>query len=328
MLMPRQPRSASLTALSTNGLILPQGRLSLTTGLPVTVSDVTAAATIYYSRGFVPIWDGSRFVIRETGAELSLALDATVTDTGYHQSGKNFDIFAIRDAGTYRIATGPAWTSDTARGTGAGTTELEYKVNIRTNKVSMTARFGSATGNTVTVAANQGTYLGSVRMTATGQTEDSAVKRFLWNTYNRVPRKLLRKDTTDNWTYSTAAYQQANASAANQVEALRGLDEDAVELAASSVVINSTATTRTVYAAIGLDSTTVKASDSINSFATIANLTSAGARQISAHYRGAPGLGYHYLAWLEYGGGADTQTWYGDNAATLVQTGLAGWCMA
>jgi hypothetical protein len=61
--------------------------------------------------------------------------------------------FGWNDAGTFRATRGPAWTSDTARGTGAGTTELELVNGIYLNKVAITNG----------PAANRGTYLGTIR---------------------------------------------------------------------------------------------------------------------------------------------------------------------
>jgi len=39
-------------------------------------------------------------------------------------ANSNYDLFAWSTSGTVTLTRGPAWTSDTARGTGAGTTEL------------------------------------------------------------------------------------------------------------------------------------------------------------------------------------------------------------
>jgi hypothetical protein len=43
-----------------------------------------------------------------------------------------------------------------------------------------------------------------------------------------------------------------------------------------------------------------------------------------AAYRGILAAGYSFLAWLEAGDGTDTQTWYGDNGVTLIQSGITG----
>ena len=305
----------------------PAGRLTLTTALPVTTADVTAATSIYYTpyKGdLVPIYSGSAWSMT-TFTELTLALDSTAAHTGYQQSGKNFDLFVVNDAGTIRLGTGPAWTSDTGRGTGAGTTQISMLNGILTNTVSMTLRFGSASGNTITVAANQGTYVGTMRASADGQCEDSLAKRFLCNCYNDVPRVCANPtEGTNSWTYSAAAFQQANANSANKFEIVRGLNEKPIQVWAENAFNNSTATQRNCGSGIGISSTTVNSAYlRVN---TTGNNGQSGFPKSS--YFGCPGLGYYYLAWLEYGAGTDTQTWYGDAGIVPLQTGIDGVVMA
>jgi hypothetical protein len=307
------------TLSSTTSLTASQFRLTLTTLTPVTTSDVTAAATIYvspYTGNAVNI-NGTSY----TASELSLALDSNAGHTGYHQSGKNFDLFAYISSGTtVAIGTGPAWTSDTARGTGAGTTEIQRTNGVWNNKNSITLRIGTAVGDTVSVAAGLATYIGSFRTTADGQTEDSAAKRFVWNCYNRAVRFMKVTDTTDTWTYSTASYRQANGAAGNQIDMLIGLSEDAVRVQVIGRAVSSTATGRSVAVGIGIDSTTV---NSATIFDDATSSSSIGGAP-HAHYRGFPGLGRHFLTWLEYGAGTDTQTWSGDSGVAYIQTGIVG----
>jgi hypothetical protein len=317
--------AAQRATLGVYGQIAPGGRLTLTTATAVTVSDVTAATTVYYAlylRDLVPIYNGTAWAAT-VFTELSLALDSNSGHTGYQQSGKNFDLFVVNDAGTIRLGTGPAWTSDTGRGTGAGTTELQRVSGIWTNKVSMTLRWGSSSGNTITVAANQGTYVGTMRASADGQCEDSLAKRFLWNMYNRVARPMRVYEATDSWTYSTAAFRQMNNSSANQLAMVRGLDEDAVQ-AKVATLVNTSSNFQTVRAGLGLDSTTAIAAGSLPTQAAV-SVTATGAIALVILYAGLPGLGYHYLAPLEWGAGTDTQTWYGDNGnSATLQNGIIG----
>ena len=309
--------------------IQPQGRLTLTSGVAVTTSDVSGATTVYFTpTGLkLPIYNGNYFVPFNF-SEISLALDATNTDAGYHSANTNFDVFAFVDTnGTLRIGTGPSWNSgavagsDTARGTGAGSTALQQIGGLWVNANTITLRWGNATGNTTSVAVSQATYLGTIRTTSAGQTEDSAVKRFVYNAYNQAMRQLLRNESTGSWTYSTGSYHQANASASNQVAYVAGLTGAPLNLQAVNIVLNSTSTPRLCYAGIGLDSTTVNG-------ATVTGFTRNGDTTLSspggpmAFYNGATQLGYHYAAWLEQGGGADTQTWFGFSGSS--KAGLFG----
>lgn len=309
--------AAQRATLSLYGQIPPGARLTLTTALPVTVADVTAAGTVYYAlyrNDLAPIYNGTAWAAT-VFTELSLVLDSDSGHTGYQQLGKNFDLFVVSDAGTLRLGTGPAWTSDTGRGTGAGTTELERKNGIWTNKVSMTLRFGSASGNTITVAVNQGTYVGTMRASANGQCEDSLAKRFLWNTYNRVPRAMRVTEGTDSWTYTTDTWRQMNGSTANQIAFVRGLDEDAIEAVAAGLATTDSASPVSLYTGIGLDSTT--AYSGIPGFESEVSST-VGRGSIRSSYFGVPGLGYHFLAALERSAATGNTTWYGDIGLPLL----------
>lgn len=302
------------------------GRLSLTSALPIPTTDVTAAATVYwtpYKGEILRIYDGTRMV-PYASAELSVALDSNAGHAGYQQSGKNFDIFAINDAGTLRIGTGPAWSTDTARGTGAGTTEIEVKNGLVTNKVTIEIRFGSSAGNTVSVSANRATYLGTMRASADGQCEDSISKRFLWNNYNRVERPMRVTDTTDNWSYSTATLRQVRATATNQVDYVVGLSEDPVRATATNLAGHDTIG-GAVIAGVGVDSTTVNSAAIFSiGVSQVANQTGWS----NAQYRGFPGVGKHTLVWLEKSNGTGTGTMYGDAGGTNLQSGLFAAVMA
>src|SRR3990167_7499962 len=233
------------------------GRLTLTTALPVTTADVTAATTVYftpYKGNVIQLFDGSIW-LPFIFSELSQATtDATKSPAAVGVSS-NYDVFVWDDAGTLRATRGPAWTSDTARGTGAGTTELEVLEGRYVNKIAITNGPG----------AQRGLYVGTIRSDASSQINDSITLRMVWNMYNRVLRSMRVKDLADSWTYSTAAYQQANASTTNQLDMVRGLEEDTVSAHVSAAVSTSTASARAVYAGIGLDSTTALATDCVNS---------------------------------------------------------------
>lgn len=301
----------------------PEGRLTLQSGVPA--GGGVAATTIYYTPTVgrrVPIYDGAIWTLA-LFSELALALDSDSGHTGYHAGNTNFDVFVVNDGGTIRLVTGPAWSSATDRGTGPGTTELELFEGLLVNKQTITGRFGSGSGDTVSVAARRATYLGTACTVAAGQVDDSSSKRFLWNAYNRVSRQMRALDSTDSWTYSTGSWRQARASSANQLDFVIGWHTDAVEATVQGVAQNSTSTLRQVAVGIGVDSVAAPVAGS-----QMIALDGAGAGNAyglpRAHYVGYAGIGRHYLAWLEIGAGSDTQTWYGDNGSSVVQTGIVG----
>ncbi|HEY3527388.1 MAG TPA: hypothetical protein VGK47_14420 [Nitrososphaeraceae archaeon] len=266
------------------------GRLTLTSGLAVTTSDVTAATTLYftaYNGNQLTLYDGTTWVLY-TFSEISIAIPAT-TDTLY-------DVYCYASGGTPTLEL-LAWTNDTTRATALTTQDGVY------------VKTGAATR----------LYLGSVRTTSvSGQTEDSKAKRFLFNMYNPKKRFLRITDTTNSWTYSTASYRQANGSTANQVDFLIGVSENSVVCDAHHQVFNSTGTPRNSAVGIGLDSTTVNSAHIQVSSAC----TSTQYAVCYAAYRDCIAVGKHYLSWLEKGAGADTQTWVGDEGATYRQSGI------
>lgn len=302
--------------------IKPQGRLTLTSGTPVQTADATAATTIYYTpyEGlFFPLYNGVGTVLASIGAELSLALDSDSGHTGYHQSGKNFDLFLVNDAGTIRLGSGPAWTSDTAQ-----SIALEYKNGFLTNAASMTLRFGSVSGNTITVAQNLGTYVGTFRASANGQTAWVAnpaaaagggdCKLYLWNAFNRVVVSAASLDSTNSWNYTTATWRAANNSNANRISFVRGLNEDVVQATYSSPATNSSPSI-SLRCGVGLDSTSAPSGGAIGNMANAAATTVASA---IANYAGLPGIGLHFVQALEHSDVGGTATWYGDNNAPTV----------
>jgi hypothetical protein len=304
-------------------VIPPQGRLTLTTATPVMTAEAANQTTIYYTPYVgdrVPLYNGTEWE-NKLFSELSIAMAASAN----WAADSNFDLFVANDGGTIRLVTGPAWTSGTARGTGAGTTELERKNGIWTNKVSMTGRYGAS--STMTVDANEGTYVGTFRTTgSTGTTTwelggladgGNPIVLLLWNMYNRVPVKAVNNDTTDNWTYTTLTLRKKNDNANNQVQIVQGLNEP-VEVKNIALFLNSSAAVSS-YTPIALDSLTVAATTQINIVNT-ATSTAYGAG--FAMFSDYPGLGYHYFQALEQSNASGVQTFYGDNGGGYVQSGM------
>ena len=300
--------------------VLPQGRLTLTTATPVLASDVTAAATIYYALyvgNIVPIYNGTQ-LIPTTFTELSLALDNDSGHTGYHQIGKNFDLFVINDSGTIRLASGPAWTSDTARADAIARVQ-----GVWLNNASIVLRFGSASGNTVTIAANRATLVGSFRAKADGQTEMSfaqtpgiAARCLLRNTYNRVRQGFVNREPADSWAYSSTTVRGLNDSNENRVAFVSDLAEGCVSARLNVRSANSGANER--FLLIGYDSVTAMAATASPGHASCQQATSA-----MAVYSRNVELGFHYVQALERTDGVGTSTFYGDaGASSLVQEAL------
>lgn len=293
--------SAWTSAAPASGALVNDFRLTLTTGVPVTTSDVTGATTIYctpYTGNQISLYSGSAWVTRSS-AQFSLAL-GTLT------SGKVYDVFCYDNAGTPTLEFSAAWNSSTARfASGPYATALPKQDGV----------YVKSTDGTAIDATRR--YLGTFYTVSTTQTEDSVSKRYLWNYYNRILRPLRKVEATATWTYTTDAFQQARATSTNQIETVIGVAEDLVEVQVRAFATASTAPVQ-VTAGIGLDSTTVNSGDSIPCICNGAT----GDSITSSLYSAVASAGRHYWAWLERSAAAGTTTWSGTNGVTTA--GIVG----
>jgi len=266
-----------------------EGRLTLTTAVPVTTADVSAATTLYftpYAGNRVALFTGSRWQAY-TLSELSITLVGTTASTPY-------DVFLYDNAGTLTLEL-LIWTNGTTRATALTT---HNGVLVKT---------GDATRR----------YLGTIYINSSGgQSDDTDAARFVWNYYHRVQKRVSVLETTDSWTYTLATVRQANAATANKVEVVQGWPEDAIALEVTVSTSNSGA--NAAAAGIGKDTTTAftRAQYSGGS-ATVRSV-------IAVALVDLPAVGYHYYSWNEYANAAGTQTWYGDDGGAVVDSGLVG----
>lgn len=296
----------------------PGGRLTLTFGTAVTTSDVTGATTIYYAPykgSFVPIYDGTNWALWSIGNGLSQATTDTTKSPAAVVANSNYDLFVWNDANGLGIelSRGPAWTSATARGVGVGTTEIMQVNGKWVNKNAITNGPG----------AQLGLYVGTVRSDGGSQINDSLAKRHVWNAQNRVRRTMQVLETTNNWVYSAGTWRQANGQTTNQLDYVCGLMEDDVHVTIFASADKTGGDQSAVgQVAVGLDNATTPTG--LYSLVIFENDIA-----LSGFYIGIPGLGRHYLTWLELGQniGTSTVTWYGVNTGN-VQSGIVGSCMA
>lgn len=287
---------ANADAIASSGVefdanaVTPQGRLTLSSTLPVPTSDVTAATTLYYlpyNGGYISIYNGTAWgLIQIPSAGVNISVPST-TNT-------NYDVFAL-DAGAGSLTLElVAWTNNTTRATA-----IVRQDGVYCKQGELTKR-----------------YVGTIRTTGvSGQCEDSQSKRFCWNAYNQVERFLLVTDTTDTWAYGTAAWRQARASTANQVELVVGLSEHAAEF---TVVASGFTNSGFAATGIGINSTSANSAQTRGGQAG-----SGGIATMVSKYRGYLSIGYSYVAWLEIGSAAGG-SFYGDLGDIVVQSGLSG----
>lgn len=208
----------------------PGGRLSLISGQPSpNITTTTGATTVFYTpyiSRWVPIWNGFTFVMMDVGGELSQATTDTTKSPAAVVAASNYDFFVWNDGGTFRCTRGPLWTSATARGTGAGTTQLSRVQGIFTN--------ANAISNGP--AAGFGTYVGTVRSDAAaatisvnyGGSASGGVAALLnvWNMYNRLNVLGLSVDNGANYNYTSATVRRARAAAGNSISWVDGAGEE------------------------------------------------------------------------------------------------------
>lgn len=266
------------------------GRLTLTTATPVTTADVTAATTLYwtpYKGNTCALYDGTKWTTWKF-AEISIAVPNTTVTM--------YDVWLYNNSGVLALEV-LAWTNDTTRATAVALQDGVY------------VKSGATTRR----------YLGSFRTTGVaGQTEDSAAKRFVWNNYNRVTKTMSHAtESTVSWNYTTATWRQANANAANQLDYVVGLNEDMVE----ATVLVSYQSTGANQASVGVGVDVTNANSTQIRTITV-SAAGAGRTQVLAFYKGTPGVGRHFLAWVEFAQAAGTNTFFGQD--TYGQSGMVG----
>lgn len=263
-------------------------RLTLTTAVPVTTADVTGANTIYctpYKGNQIGLFDGTNWNIR-TSAQFSLELVGLT-------SGKPYDVFCYDDAGTPKLEF-LVWTNDTTRATA-----LAYQDGILVKSGATTRR-----------------YLGTFYTTGTTTTELSAQFCYLRNFYNRVPRDLRRIETTASWTSTDVNFHLANTSATNKVHFVNCSADDYLIVGMLGVYQNNTVQTGGAVMSIGLDS---ESAESANTSRVLMSTTAANSYlPLTATYSGYPGVGKHYLSWLELTPEVGTSTFYGVSRLGLI----------
>jgi hypothetical protein len=278
----------------------PCGRLTLTSGIPVTTADVSGATTIYYTPYLcdsLALWNGTYW------ATASFT-EPTLNIAG-QPAGKPYDVFAFLNGSVVTLEL-LAWTNDVTRATNVGLTDGRWTKNGDKTRL----------------------LLGTFYTSGLGTTEDSGgglgvtAKRLLSNVYNRVARSMFVGETTASWPY-VGTFRQANNSATNQLQFVLSIANEAVEAEVLALVADDgTVPTRTLSPGIGVDT---NAANSANVKGAGPNGVANTVTQMVAGWRGTLAPGNHLLVWVERASGASGVTWYGNNgAAAAYQAGIRG----
>jgi hypothetical protein len=296
----RDPKSARAVqklirflARSTDSPSVCNGRLTLTTATPITTGNVTGATTVYFTPfngNKIALYSGSIWQL-VAFTEKSVSVPATTTTP--------FDIFAYNNSGTLTLET-VNWTNDTTRATA-----LVAQDGVLSKTGAVTRR-----------------YLGTARTTSvSGQTEDSASRRLLWNMCNRSTRSILAQSATASWTISNG-WGLANGDSTvgvTRVEFVLGQQVEPLRLVIYIPGVADAAAPLFAAVIIGVNTVSDISSD-LYGFNTAVG--GGGAQSI---YRGTASIGFNYAQWLEYtdsGPPLGTRLWYG--AGTGYQGGIRG----
>lgn len=281
----------SLTYTNIAGTINTNGfRLTLTSGTPVTTTDVMGAGILYCTpmmSGQIGLFVGGTWTMI-TSPEVLLVLSIT--------SGKNYDVFAysVVNSGVLSLELSSAWTNNTTRNDA-----ISQQNGVWVKNTDPSRR-----------------YLGTIRATGTNTTEDSVQNRFLYNFYNQQKRPLLVTDNTNNWNSPIGGWHQARGTTTNNYSYVSGMSYEVLETKVMACQSGNNTSNNSV--GVGLDSSTVNSAQLFGSGAQ-----TVGALPVLAFYEGSPGLGYHNIVWLEWIGTAGQ--FYGDaNGLTNQIAGMSG----
>lgn len=309
-------RWRAIGGASANMLGDPGGRLCISTGEAVATSDLTAKTTVYYTphkHNYAKLYNGGAWYPVQF-SELSQTLADNSKSPAAATNNSVYDMFLWNDAGTLRCTRGPAWNTSTARGTGAGTTEIARVDGIYLNKYDIANGPAANRGLFVGTICTDGSTQLNVMLAPAAAAGGSNNRVDIWNMFNRVHAASTCRDSTNTWTYTTLTFRSLNGSNSNRITFACGINEDAIR---AVVVANASSTTADpAYAAIGLNSVTVQS----GLVGTIS--VNGGAGNAIGSYAGLPGLGRRFVQALEASTAAGTTTWYGDNGSTFMQSGI------
>jgi hypothetical protein len=258
-----------------------QGRLTLASNTPITTTDQIGVATLFftpYLGDAISIYSGTVWNAM-TFTQMSLSLAGIV-------NGKNYDVFVFNNAGTPSLVLSAAWSSNTSR----------------TPATNLTTQDGVYVGTSATGL----TYVGTIRASAAGTSEDSRANRFVWNFCNRQPRFMWVTDAANSWNYKSATWRAANANNADRANFVIGMADvevmARVQNGAGAGAGNGTAAAN----GIGLDSTTVNSAFIYGGYVPIA--ATYAFTTLESDWFGYPGIGFHFVQWLEASNAAQTIT--------------------
>ena len=275
----------------------PNGRLTLTSGVPVLSSAVIGAIGIIYTPyngATVPQWNGSVWS-STTFAEIVQALSDTTNSPAAAVAGSVYDLFVWFKAGAATLSRGPAWTNSTTR-----SLALSRVGGFLVNSLLITngpqAGYGLYVGTIATDAGGATVTFNPAPAAASGGPTNGAWVG-LWNEFWRRPVISTIQDSKASWSYNSSTWRSADNSTNNRITFVAGQAEDGIfvnyQVEANGGSVNP------VAIGIALDSTTAP---------VISSQAQEGVGQfpmMSVSLPLIPLLGSHYLQAMEAAVGAN-----------------------
>jgi hypothetical protein len=141
----------------------------------------------------------------------------------------------------------------------------------------------------------------------------------LWNEYQRVPITAFAQDSKSSWTWSTASWHEADASANNRVTFVLGNIEDAA-LAATYICFGTQSGGQITQVGIGYNSTSTPFQGTFGQTPSGVAVASESASVI-----GYGAIGLQYFQALEYTSSTGAETFYGSGIGTGQTQQLSAW---
>lgn len=247
-----------------------QLRMTGVSGTPVAISDATALTSIY-----ITPFRGNKVALYYAGSWQLFDLTEIPVSLVSLSANTLYDFFIYWTGSTISVEA-QGWASANARAVAVTMTNGVY-----TKGTDPTRR-----------------YIGTIRTTVAGQTEDSRAKRYIWNYYNRQNRLLYNLDISSH-SYTTAAWRTWLAATTMRFEYIVGFQEDTVQ---TEISARWGGASSEIAIGLALNSTVVPASannpyvDWLGS--TIATFGDGAYENVL--------LGYNYHQLMEFGGAGVT----------------------
>lgn len=339
-------------------------RLSLSSTLPVTITDSTAATLLYlipYQGNLVPVYNGTNFIPIAFSSESLAATDTracslngtttvTLTSGTTTQLVRGMAVTGTDIAANSVIATIPSATTFTMNNAATGTTTATLTFKLPASTVydvwftATTLQFGNAWTNSTTpadaISYTNGVYVpnGAIN-SADSNAIPSGQATYLGSVMTTATVGQLEDSVLNRlvWNYFNRKMRklvvvEATATWTYQTATwreARGQTTNQFTCLVGRIAEDMSRFVVEVSAANNVGSVNAAVgvgidSTTANSADVFGTTVGTGGTQLMAVYEGYLAVGYHYIAWLEIAAASNTTTFVSTNSVSYRQAGLVG----